>query len=252
MNLKLLVARMGLVGGMLLAISVNASGADRKIFGYVGLKGGYSQQIIGQGVSIAGTSGAGAPPASGAVSVPDYTTPAMPIGAVAGVGYYLAPKLGVRLEGEYLYRLSLSSANLKVNQGAGAPATLDKMNIFTNASSALANVYVDYYMLPRVNVYLGAGIGAGILNTNLKLVNAQGGTNKIQENKVSFAWQFGGGVGLSLTQHIKLDLGVRFINFDKAAINTAPLNQTSPTIPAGLLSFGITNIEALMGLNYQF
>lgn len=251
MNLRLIIARIGFVGGILLGITASASEAEGKVFSYLGLKGGYSHQAVGESTPINKGSGVGVPGGGDLTTLPGYTTPAVPIGAVLGMGYRFIHRFGIRLEAEYLYRMALSSAKPNIDQGAGAAPTFDNINILTNASSALVNIYVDYYILPRVNMYLGTGIGTSMLDTNLKFSTAQG-EGKIQGDKVNFMWQFGGGVAMSITQHIKLDLGVRFVNFGKATISTYQFAQSSPMLPEGLLSFGITNIETLMGLSYHF
>lgn len=250
MNLRLMIARMGFVGGMLFGISVNASEISPKLFPYLGLKGGgYSHQVVAESAPIIAEPGVGVP--GNTPTLVGYTTPVIPIGAVIGIGYHFKPKFGVRFEAEYLYRITLSSSKPNINAGMGAPSTLETVNILTNASSMLANAYIDYYMLPQVNVYLGAGIGAGMLDTSLKLFGPQN-ESKIQGNKTNFVWQFGGGVGIGITQHIRLDLSVRFINFDNVAINTSQLDQVSPILPGGLLNFDVTNIEGLVGWSYYF
>lgn len=46
---------------------------------------------------MVGISGAGAP-SGGLTILSGYTTPVIPVGVTFGVGYYLAPKFGIRLE----------------------------------------------------------------------------------------------------------------------------------------------------------
>lgn len=104
------------------------------------------------------------------------------------VGYNFAEKfeLPVRAEVEYLYR---------GKDVIDAPTTTIK----SEAHSVMANVAYDFKEVPFVTPYLTAGAGAAWLN--------DGGTN--------FAYNFGGGVLIPLTEKVGFDVAVRYVDYGR-------------------------------------
>ena len=145
------------------------------------------------------------------------------IGAAAGVSFQIIPVLGIRTELEYAYRTP-TRPNIKV----------DNINYRSRieTQSVLANLYLDYYILPSLNIYLGAGIGLSAMNIDFPSVVHFA-------RRHAFAAQGGLGIQYTLLKHIIFDLNVRYTYLGEWKYkNTDYTLKGSPSTIETVLSVG--------------
>lgn len=150
----------------------------------------------------------------------------MSIGGSAGISITLSESFGVRTELEYLYRLPKHTTLVSTTIVRGRLET----------QSLLANAYFDYYIIPRLSLYIGAGLGFSVLNFDLpNIVHIP--------SKYTFAVQGGLGFQYMLFTRVVLDFNVRYTYLGKWRGN----------IIQGMNSKGQSSaIETMFSLGYKF
>lgn len=118
----------------------------------------------------------------------------MSIGGSAGISITLSESFGVRTELEYLYRLPKYTTLV---------ATTTALRGRLETQSLLANAYLDYYIIPNLSLYIGAGLGFSVLNFDLSNFASMPST---------YVFTTQGGIGLQYTLFTRfvLDLNVRY------------------------------------------
>jgi opacity protein-like surface antigen len=99
----------------------------------------------------------------------------------------------------------------KFNEYFRADVTVDYQSLYHNSAIpnntssvlALANAYLDLGTFWGFTPYIGAGVGANVLEQHVPLWN---------QTFTRFAYAFTGGVAFDLTEHWKIDLNYRYAN----------------------------------------
>jgi opacity protein-like surface antigen len=190
----------------------------------------YVSGIIGASfatLSSGGENTAGVPtPNTGAIAGDLLTA-----GGAGGVAF-MRPYGLLRFEAEGRYRDALWGQT---------PSAVDPLMYdvqMSDAWSAMANVWRDFFLTNRLGVYGGGGIGAGgyRLSADDQLVAGSSDTS-------GFAWQAGAGVTYRIWNRTTLDLGYRF--FDLGTAST-PLFYGSD--PAGNYASSFSASELLLSV----
>ena len=141
----------------------------------------------------------------------------MPVGAFIGFQYEILPSFGLRAEIEYLYRLDVDSRKLNGYRYGTAPSdATGNTTLSLEAHTVLANLWLDYYITPRISVYGGVGIGVAIIETSIDApapgIFDDWGEPEAEKNSINFAWKVGVGSRFLLTNHIALDLNASYVS----------------------------------------
>lgn len=215
------------------------SSAETETFGYMGFKMGYSHEMLsrtdfqGGGVAYLGASSA----------------TGFPFGLNLGFGYRFVPDFGIRLEAEYLYRIGGKIRGGDLHDASKPTPTGDGIKLQPQAEiqSWMGNLYLDYYVIPSVNLYVSAGVGKGLIGTTTH--HRFGHSSPFEKTttsfKETFTWQAGFGVGYAIMQNFGLDFNLRYINFGKV---TFIPDKDDPL----RIDYPFSAVEALIGLNYRF
>jgi len=109
-----------------------------------------------------------------------------------------------RVEIEYSQRSSNFNQAEFTNGTVSASGSLD-------VQSLMFNSFVVFPTKTRFSPYIGLGIGGAIINVDNLVV---AGFPMVNDDNFSFAWQVGGGMEISLTKSLRMDLGYRFFSAD--------------------------------------
>lgn len=184
---------------------------------YAGGKLGYNQQFINDGhFKNNGVRGHRF----------SYDAPSLGLGGMAGVRYEIIPKLFVRGELEYMYRIPA-----KFDAGDTGYRNAE---VETQLHTILINSYIDYYVIPKLSIYATLGIGAAI--TDARAYNIPN-TRKLGYAS-SFAVQFGFGLGYDITDKLILDFSFRYLDVLTYSTNRA--------------KFPLSAVELIAGIRYNF
>lgn len=225
---------MGVVIVSLLAPSLMTA----KTFHYIGLKTGFSYEMLSKSIFSEDDSHRYLD-ASSAVGVP--------LGVSVGFGYYFSPRFGMRIEAEYLYRFmgKFNGGVLKSNNAQSIPSGDPiKLKLQAEFQTLLGNLYLDYHVSPWVSLYLSVGAGAANFNVVTELQNNSRIGKITSPFKRTLAWQAGFGIGYMLVEGLEVDLNVRYINFGEGIL---PSTQSRFH---GKYPFSAT--ETLVSLIYRF
>ncbi len=90
----------------------------------------------------------------------------------------------------------------------------------TTGKQLLANAYVDLGTWNSITPYIGVGAGESFRRSSAPTVRDQ--------SKNTFAWALMAGLGFSVTENIKLDIGYRYLNLGKASglVGAVPFSRT--------------------------
>lgn len=128
----------------------------------------------------------------------------------------------LRTELEYTYRDDYEDS-VTVRPGFTSDSALE-------ASSYMANAYIDFMPNYIISPYISGGIGY----TKLKLSTRSTGGRPRSWDETNFTWSLGGGISLRLNKCLNLDAGYRYL--DMGSIENANVNAH----------------EYYMGLRYTF
>ena len=105
-----------------------------------------------------------------------------------------------------------------VTDPASPDATLNYGAV--NGWSTIVNIWRDYNVVGDVDIYAGAGIGAG--GYRAKLLGIIGPDPQLigNDNVANFAWQAGGGVIYNASNRVALDLGYRFFSINETSASS--------------------------------
>ena len=115
----------------------------------------------------------------------------------------------------------------------------------TQINTFMVNAYYDFNNSSKFTPYVVAGIGMAKVKISGKVPGVQdeaipnGTTNNV-------AFNFGGGVGYSLTENITLDLGIKYNNFGEIK------GTIDDGIGIGTGKHKYSNIEGSLGVRYTF
>ena len=158
------------------------------------------------------------------ISIPSSSS--MPIGAMAGLSYTFMPQLGIRAELEYLYRIPLTKAE-----------TTPTETLEIQTHTLLANLYLDYYILPKLNIYAGGGLGLSVLKGTVD--NTYIG--RFVGEQTNFSAQVGVGVAYTFFNHLILSLNIRY----------SYLGDWGSDLVVGAKST-FSTVDALVSIAYKF
>lgn len=224
-----------LIGMFIASLLIAPSSMKAKMFHYVGLKTGYSHEMLSKSVFM---------DKSSVLSLDASSAIGVPLGANLGFGRYFSPRFGMRIEAEYLYRF-LGKFKEGVLKGNTQPADPINLKLQADFQTLLGNVYLDYHISPWVSLYLSAGIGVASFNTTTELQKKSESQKITSPSKRTLSYQAGFGVGYSLVEGLELDLNIRYINFGKGVLPLTQSNSIQGEYP-------FSAIEALAGLIYRF
>ena len=109
-----------------------------------------------------------------------------------------------------------------------APAILNVEAV--NGWSTMVNIWRDYNVVGDVDIYAGAGLGAGGYRAKFLGEVATFTGFSGNDNVSNFAWQAGGGVIYNASNRIALDLGYRFFSIGDTTANYTNFLTPTPTI----------------------
>ncbi|MDE7468656.1 MAG: porin family protein, partial [Desulfovibrionaceae bacterium] len=185
----------------------------------------------------------------------------MPVGAFIGFQYEILPSFGLRAEIEYLYRLEVDSRKrngyryLEGSISNGQLSTTEKdglanTTLSLEAHTVLANLWLDYYITPRISVYGGVGIGVAIVETSIDAPSYSLIDDipepEAEKVNINFAWKVGVGSRFLLTNHIALDLNASYVSL--ALPNTTLGGGQLLRMKHGMVGA----VEVLAGISYIF
>jgi opacity protein-like surface antigen len=144
-------------------------------------------------------------------------------GGAMALGYNFDKQFNVPLRTEIEYAVfSEAETEMKVKSNSlGATGTFKQT---VDIDTLFVNAYVDLaFVKDAVAVpYVGAGVGVGFIDANIKEKNNVVDDNTWRDagskSHTNFAWNVGGGVGFNCTDNITLDVGYRFV--DLGSVNT--------------------------------
>ena len=100
-------------------------------------------------------------------------------------------------------------AELEYNKNTDAKKThYDAIDLKVKTQSLMLNGYFDINTNTKFTPYIGAGIGYTKLEGEVEVLGT-----KESEDKNTFSWQLGVGVGYSINEHISIDLGYRYVDY---------------------------------------
>lgn len=207
-------------------------------FGYVGIKTGYSHEMLSK-TSFAG--GVAYLNATSAVGIP--------FGVNVGFGYQFISDFSTRLEAEYLYRNGKKFRGGVLYDVTKPIPTSDGITLQPQAEiqTWMANFYADYYVTPLISLYLGAGIGKGLIGVTTHF--RFGHSNPFGKIAIPFeenlVWQAGFGIGYVVIENLRLDFNLRYVDFGQIVFVPNKNEAIQATYP-------FSAVEALFGVNYRF
>lgn len=225
---------------LLMALSATPWLLEAKVFSYVGLKSGYSSESFSNAkITFPNTNLAHQAKGSSASGIP--------VGLDVGFGVYVTPSFGIRIEAEYLYRFGgkFKDDFWRFSNTAAPDIAINSHQ--AEIQNLLGNIYLDYYIGSSVYFYLSGGVGSSLSNTTLSYINTgdsrSGKVSTLKE--LSFAWQSGIGLGVSISSNLVLDLNIRYVDLGKAKLRGKGGLTASGDLPYKAL-------DALVGLKYRF
>lgn len=228
-----------LAGTLAIILSTTPSFLGAKVFGYVGLKSGYSSEsFLNTTITF--------PKTNLSHQAKGSSTFGIPAGVDVGFGFNVTPSFGIRIEAEYLYRFGGKFKNDSWKFSNAAAPDID-IKHQAQISNLLGNIYLDYYIGSSAYFYLSGGIGSSLSNTTFTWYNTgdhrSGKTSTL--NELSLAWQAGAGLGVFISSNLALDFNVRYVDFGKSK-----LRGKGELTASGDLSYKA--IDALVGFKYRF
>ena len=162
---------------------------------YVGGKLGYAG-VVAQNIQTQLPSGSNSKPYSRFMST-------FAVGVVGGLQVRIAPHTHFRAELEYMHRLEVKTRQSYPEDVA--------TNFKLLSHSILTNAYIDYAVIKFVSLYISAGIGISILESDISrnITNASYHSKRVIPN---FAWQAGFGTRVEINEYIMADFNLRYID----------------------------------------
>ncbi len=146
-------------------------------------------------------------------------------GIVAGgaIGFYLMPNL--RTEAEAQYHTS------SVDRALG-PAVRAEGDIRT--VTAMTNLLYDIPLTTRLRTFVGAGIGAALINKDYNIKPNPVTTLRDEDSDFEFAWQAMAGVSYDLTERLVFETKYRFLKTTDYEFQQAEARYQNHSVLAGL------------------
>jgi opacity protein-like surface antigen len=145
-------------------------------------------------------------------------------GAVA-LGYNFDKQFNIPLRTEIEYSV-FSEAEAKMKAKSKSLGASGEFKQVADIDTLFVNAYVDLDFVQNAIAvpYVGAGIGVGFIDLNVKEKNNVVDHNVWRDagskSHTNFAWHVGGGVGFTCTDNIILDVGYRFVSLGSAETQT--------------------------------
>ena len=140
----------------------------------------------------------------------------------AGVGYQINNWFRADITGEYRSQANYRGTEWYVCPGCAGPLGGDGYAAGISSVLLMANGYVDLGTWYGVTPFVGAGVGmasnkmSGLTDTGIGV--AAGGLAANSTN-TNFAWALMAGLGFNVNEHLKMELGYRYLNMGKIASN---------------------------------
>lgn len=214
--------------------------AKNTVFGYLGIKAGYSNLFSKKAHFSAEN--------QRVFSFPAQSRGTFVVGAAGGVGYTLLPFLGIRTELEYLYRAPTDNWKAYEKRSGG---DVEYLRPEQQIHTLLVNAYLDWHVLPKLILYAGFGLGVSITDITMKYKAGDPNGYAYSESYInaptvaSFAWQAGLGIGYNFNDHWGIDFNARYSDFGKTTWKRPALENAKST-------FHLTAVEALLTVSYRF
>ncbi len=150
-----------------------------------------------------------------------------------GIGYQMTSWLRGDVTAEYRgggHMQSLYTLNDPGNATTGSTQYADFYRANTSSIVGLVNIYADLGSWNGITPYVGGGVGvahnmvSGFTDQGFGYYTPVAGVTKAlgssggffeDKSKTNFAWALMAGLGLDITQNVKLDLGYRYLNMGK-------------------------------------
>lgn len=161
-------------------------------------------------------------------------------------GNTIGLKIGLDLKGKW--RFDLGYRNYK-SQDYTTDSFLPPTPTFFYVSKAKAKTimvtaYYDLFKFNKLKFYGGVGIGASDVKISTNDLVVRGSAN---ERK--FSWQTEFGAQYPVTNNLKFNIGLRYVDLGKSKIN---LETVDGAAPAGDFTAEFTSREVFIGLRYNF
>lgn len=133
-------------------------------------------------------------------------------------------------------------------------ATLPNTVRATDGWSTMVNLWRDWYVMDRLAVYGGGGIGGGGYQlSTFAAFDALGASVYGRDAVGGFAWQAGGGVFYHLSERVAIDLGYRFFAIDSQNSGLLydgpyPAVPFATGVPYGTFTSAFSTSELLLSL----
>lgn len=104
-----------------------------------------------------------------------------------------------------------------------------------------------------VTPYIGAGIGAGFINTRGRIdVDGLGGLSTGARTVTNFAWNVGAGVSYDFNAYVSVDLGYRFAGLGSVKTKTVALDTGGDELRLGAKAENLYQHQVAVGLRFTF
>lgn len=210
---------------------------------YLGLEGGYNFGDT-QDLRLYYIDGNG-PIENGSTIATFKTDDGWMAGAVAGYAFAngLRPELAIDYRKNDVDDIHISPTGLLTGllTPAGSDAEDERGN--QNATSTMANLWLDLFKSSRIHPYLGGGVGA--VRVAIDRAGFAGQDLK-SDSDVVFGYQAGAGIGVDLTDRLTLSFDYRYLRTDRARLN---LIDDAPETRVRVRYEAET---AMLGLRYSF
>jgi len=169
-----------------------------------------------------------------------------------GVGHEITDDF--RLDLTFNYRLGheVNTYTNRIDTGGSAKGWLNSYGMMANATYDVVTFKMGNM---DIKPYVSGGVGLAVNDLNDVRITVDGIPTRLKgKQKLDFAWQAGGGVGIGLSDTVTLDAGYRYSDLGsfESGKDLSALTTNQRAILADPLEGDYTNHEIKIGLRYRF
>ena len=136
-------------------------------------------------------------------------------GGSLAAGYDFSKKLRVPV------RVELEYAIFSETEAGDSIMGMIEVKQLYDVQTLFLNAYYDIRTGTKFTPYIGAGLGAGFIRTEIRLADIL--TDLGSRTVTNFAWNVGLGLGYQITDNVALDISYRFADLGKVKTDRGPL-----------------------------